>query len=55
MRAAGVLLGLVMVVAAAFVVHPLFGAGALAAAGVLVMGACAVARPPKKGGPDGRA
>jgi hypothetical protein len=55
MRAAGVLLGLVMVVAAAFCVHRLLGAGSLALGGVLVMVAAAIAQPPTKGGPDGRA
>lgn len=42
----GMLLGLAAVVAAAFVVDRLLGAGVLAAAGVLVMVACAVAEPP---------
>lgn len=50
MRVAGVLLGLAMVVVAAFVLSPLVGASALALAGVLVMVGAAIAQPPPKGG-----
>ena len=52
--AAGMLLGLAMIVAAAFVVHELLGAGALAAAGMLVMVVAAVADP-ERAGRDGAA
>jgi hypothetical protein len=50
----GTLLGLAMVVGAAFVVHKLLGAGTLAAAGVFVIVMTWIADP-KRAGRDGPA